>query len=75
MLTRLTPLQDDDTEGFDELKNMLHNIDPCIALTKKNNAEIDNSLEAFKQFYYDTFGKPGTPEFEQRIKEINQKNI
>lgn len=73
MLTRISPLQEDDKDGFTELENMVHNIDPDIALKSSKGSDIGSSLEAFKQFYYDTFGIPGTSEFEQKLKEINQK--
>ena len=73
MLTRISPLQEDDKDGFEALSKMLHYIDPGITL-KNTNSETGTSLEAFKQFYYDTFGIPGTPEFEQKLKQINKHN-
>ncbi len=74
MLTRLSPLKEDDEKGFKKLEAMLHNIDPGIKLEKSATNEIGEDLESFKKFYYNTFGIPGTPEFNAKIKEIN-KNI
>ena len=54
---------------------MLSNIDPCLKLSKAeegNSADID-SYKAFEKFYYSYYGVPGTPEFDKRIKEINEQ--
>ena len=74
MLSRLSPLAEDDKEGFDTLDKMLKNIDPILQLKNTGDTNgIGSSLEQFKQFYYDTFGKPGTPEFDQKLKEIKER--
>lgn len=72
MLSRMTPLDAEDKTGFETLDKMLKNIDPCLEL-KKSSEGVGSSLESFKQFYYDTFGTPGTPEFEQKLKKINER--
>lgn len=74
-MTRIAPIKADDEKGFNYLQKMLFDIDPCINLTKddEGNAAVENSYQAFEKFYYSYYGVPGTPEFEQRIKEINEQ--
>lgn len=72
VLTRLSPLKKDDKEGHDFLKTMLGHIDPCIKLKDVDDVEV-SSIKAFEKFYLERFGIPGTPEFEQKIKEFNEQ--
>ena len=49
---------------------MLDYIDPCIELSSETG--FDNSKE-FEKWYIETYGMPGTPEFEAKLKEINEQ--
>lgn len=57
------------------MQEILTSIDPCLELTDEDgeNSALVNSYKAFEKFYYSYYGVPGTPEFEQRIKEINEQ--
>lgn len=71
MLTRMVTLKPDDNDGLDYLKTMLEYIDPCIKM--EDGPVVDSSIKAFEKFYLEKFGTPGTPEFEQKIKEYNEQ--
>ena len=70
MLTRLAPLEENANEQREELKRMLQYIDPCIVL--QGNVS-DSSVADMAKWYKETFGVPGTPEFEANIARINKE--
>lgn len=67
-LTRLAPLGDDPKQR-DELCRMLDYIDPCISLSAAGVAAGGD----MSTWYRETFGVPGTPEFEENVRKMNEK--
>ncbi len=68
-LTRLAPLGDD-PEQREELRRMLNYIDPCITLTDSSGWRTEAEMATW---YKETFGTPGTPEFEENVRKMNEK--
>lgn len=68
-LTRLAPLGPDSDQRTD-LCRMLNYIDPCIVLTDSTGG---NTGSDYAEWYKNTFGVPGTPEFEENVRKMNEK--
>ena len=68
-LTRLAPLGADSDQRND-LSRMLNYIDPCIVLTDAPDGKSEADMA---EWYRNTFGVPGTPEFEENVEKMNEK--
>ena len=70
LVTRLAPIYNGDEAQVEELTKILHYIDPSIVLT---DSSINSDISSMAKWYKETFGVPGTPEFEENLKRINQQ--
>lgn len=68
-LTRIAPVGDDPKKK-EELQRMLYNIDPCIQLKDEPGGKTEAEMA---DWYKETFGTPGTPEFEENVRKMNEK--
>ena len=70
LLTRLAPIPEDGDDQREDLIRMLRYIDPSIVLTGSSGESAESEMA---KWYKETFGVPGTPEFEENIKRMNQE--
>ena len=74
LITRLAPLPDTETEDGknqrEELVRILDYVDPCIQLTDSSES---SDITSMAKWYKETFGVPGTPEFEKNIERMNKE--
>lgn len=69
MITRLAPIPENGEKQREELVKMLHYIDPSINLISSSD---ETDVTGMAEWYKETFGVPGTPEFKENIRRINQ---
>ena len=69
VLTRLVPIPEDGEKIREELARMINYLDPSIELVDPSE---ETGVTNMAKWYKETFGVPGTPEFEENLKRINQ---